>query len=139
MAIVTTLGQITYSRYLLIPYPDSKEALMKAHGVKSVAPLDCYLGLSGLPFKITPPAMLKIAYWAQNQLSHQRAEEAIGEVLRFRVNDDTVRLVSNYVGASFSETTEKKWRKRLPPSTAASWLSRTTGTAFCIYRPTAPP
>ena len=42
MAIVTTLGQITYSRYLLIPYPDSKEALMKAHGVKSVAPLDCY-------------------------------------------------------------------------------------------------
>jgi hypothetical protein len=98
MTVVTTLGQITYWRYLLIPHPDSKEKLMKTHGVKSVAPLDCYLGLSGLPFKITPPAMLKIAYWAQNQSSYQRAEDAISEVLHFRVNDDTVRLVSNYVG-----------------------------------------
>jgi hypothetical protein len=60
--------------------------------------MDSYLGLAGLPFKITPAAMLKIAYWAQNQSSYQRAEEAISDALRIRINDDTIRQVTNYVG-----------------------------------------
>ena len=67
--------------------------------VRSIVPLDSYLGLAGLPFKITPAAMLKIAYWAQNQSSYQRAEDAISEALHIRVNDDTVRHVANYVGS----------------------------------------
>ena len=71
---------------------------MKYSGVKSIVPMDSYLGLSGLPFKITPAAMLKIAYWAQNQSSYQRAEDAISEVLRVKINDDTIRQVTNYVG-----------------------------------------
>lgn len=60
--------------------------------------MDSYLGLSGLPFKITPAAMLKIAYWAQNQSSYQRAEDAISEALRISINDDTIRQVTNFVG-----------------------------------------
>jgi len=71
---------------------------MKLEGVKSIVPLDRYLGLAGLPFKITPTAMLKIAYWAQNQLSFQRAEDAINEVLHIKINDDTIREVTDYVG-----------------------------------------
>ena len=63
-----------------------------------MAPLDSYLGLAGLPFKITPSAMIKIAYWAQNQGSYQRAEDAIAEAMHINVNDDTIRLVTNYVG-----------------------------------------
>jgi hypothetical protein len=51
-----------------------------------------------LPYKITPHAMLKIAFWAQNQGSYQRAEETICEVMNVNINDDTIRLVSNYVG-----------------------------------------
>jgi hypothetical protein len=59
---------MTYSRYTLIPEEiENKNKLVKLNGLKSVAPLDSYLGLAGLPFKITPYAMLKIAYWAQNQ------------------------------------------------------------------------
>lgn len=42
--------------------------------------------------------MVKIAYWAQNQSSYQRAEDAIADALRIKVNDDTVRQVANYVG-----------------------------------------
>jgi hypothetical protein len=42
--------------------------------------------------------MLKIAYWAQNQSSYQRAEDAIADAMRIYVNDDTVRQVTNYVG-----------------------------------------
>jgi hypothetical protein len=93
------LGRVSFSRYLLIPQDaDSKETLMRLAGAKSVAPLDCCLGLAGLPFKITPAAMLRIAYWAQNQSSYQRAEDTISEITRVKVNDDTVRLVANFVG-----------------------------------------
>ena len=60
--------------------------------------MDSYLGLSGLPFRITPAAMLKIAYWAQNQSSYRRAEDAIAEVLHVIVDNDTIRKVTNYVG-----------------------------------------
>ncbi|MFP3154955.1 hypothetical protein LQZ18_11140 [Lachnospiraceae bacterium ZAX-1] len=42
--------------------------------------------------------MLKIAYWAQNQSSYQRAEDAIAEALHIKINDDTVRQATNYVG-----------------------------------------
>jgi hypothetical protein len=72
--------------------------LLELSGLKSVVPLDCYLGLAGLPFKITPCAMLKIAFWAQNQLSYQRAEEAIYEIMKIKINDDTVRAVTDFVG-----------------------------------------
>lgn len=93
------MGKISFSRYVLIPKnTESKERLYQLLGIKSVTPLDSYLGLSGLPFKITPAAMLKIAYWAQNQSSYQRAEDAIYEALGVAVNDDTVRQVTNYVG-----------------------------------------
>jgi len=72
--------------------------LLENFGVKSIIPFDSYLGLSGLPFKITPAAMLEIAYWAQNQSSYQRAEEAIHKAIQIWVNDDTIRSVSNFVG-----------------------------------------
>jgi len=86
-------------RYYLKPKDNvSRDRLIKLTGAKGVAPLDSLLGLAGLPFKITPDAMLKIAFWAQNQLSFQRAEEAIQEIMHVRINDDTVRLVSDFVG-----------------------------------------
>jgi hypothetical protein len=71
------------------------QRLSSEEGIKAVAPLDCYLGISNLPFKMTIGAMLRIAYWAQNQCSYQRAEEALAETLGVFVNDDTVRLVAN--------------------------------------------
>ena len=91
---------MSFSRYTLIPKNiDSKELLYTLLGVKSVVPMDSYLGLAGLPFKITPAAMLKIAYWAQNQSSYQRAEDAIAEALHISMNDDTIRQVTNFVGS----------------------------------------
>jgi len=90
---------MNYLRYTLIPKNvESKQKLWQEYGVKSIAPLDSYLGVAGLPFKITPMAMVKIAYWAQNQSSYQRAEDAISEAMHVNVNDDTVRQVANFVG-----------------------------------------
>ena len=60
--------------------------------------MDSYLGLSGLPFKVSPAAMLKIAYWAQNQSSYRRAEDAIAQALHIAVDNDTIRNVTNFVG-----------------------------------------
>jgi hypothetical protein len=42
--------------------------------------------------------MLRIAFWAQNQLSYQRAEEAISQILSLDVDRVTIRNVTNYVG-----------------------------------------
>ena len=104
LSVVTMYGSLSYMRYYLKPQDkESKERLMELTGAKGVAPIDSLLGLAGLPFKITPDAMLRIAYWAQNQLSFQRAEEAIYEIMHVRVNDDTVRLVSDYVGKAVFE------------------------------------
>jgi hypothetical protein len=77
--------------------------LSSAEGISSVVPLDCYLGISDLPFKITVEAMVEVAFWAQNQSSYQAAEEAIFKSAGIRVNDDTVRLVANHIGAMIFE------------------------------------
>ena len=99
VSVITTHGQINFSRYHLRPLnQDSKEKLMELTGLKSVVPLDCYLGIAGLPFKITPNAMLRIAFWAQNQLSYRRAGEAIFEVMKIKTNEETIRAVTDFVG-----------------------------------------
>ena len=99
ISIITAYGSMSFSRYHLKPQTqESKEKLVKLTGLKSIVPLDYHLGLSSLPFKITPYAMLKIAFWAQNQLSYQRAEEAIYEIMKIKINDDTVRAVTDFVG-----------------------------------------
>ena len=77
---------------------------MASDGVKSVAPLDYFLGISGLPFKMTIEMMLRLAYWAQNQCSYHTAEKTVSDIDGIFVNDDTIRLVANHIGGIvFSE------------------------------------
>lgn len=98
-SITSANGRLRFSRYLLRPVgKEAVQRLYEAEGIKAVAPLDCYLGIANLPFKMTVDAMLKVSYWAQNQCSYQRAEEALEKVMGVFVNDDTVRLIANYVG-----------------------------------------
>jgi len=97
--IISTNGKLHFSRYLLRPIGrESAQRLYETERVKAVAPLDCYLGIADLPFKMTVDAMLKVSYWAQNQCSYQRAEEALEKVMGIFINDDTIRLVANYIG-----------------------------------------
>lgn len=77
-AITTLNGVVIIVRRRLRPVnKESKELLLKEEGVKSIAPLDCYLGIDKLPFKMTAAVMLECAYWAQNQISFQRAEDKL--------------------------------------------------------------
>lgn len=78
--------------------PKSRERLLSGFGVKSIAPLDIYLGIDGLPCKMSIDMMLKCAFWAQNQCSYQLAEETMKKVFGYTVNDDTIRQAANFIG-----------------------------------------
>lgn len=97
--IYTLHGSIRYNRTVLIPDDqESKAALFENMHVKSIFPLDDALGISQLPFKMTPGLMLRCAYWAQNQCSYQAAEDVIRNTYGMTINDDTIRLVTNCIG-----------------------------------------
>ena len=99
-SILTLNGKLELSRYDLRPKTkDDYRKLLEQEGITVVVPLDYYLGLTKLPFKMTVDLMLEVAYWAQNQCSYQAAEEAISKVLGLEINDDTIRSVTNEIGA----------------------------------------
>ena len=92
-------GWVSYSRYVLRPKSKADAvALRDKEKLNAVVPLDDYLCVTGLPFKMTPEMMLNVAYWAQSQDSYQEAENSILRAYGIKVNDDTVRQVTNYVG-----------------------------------------
>lgn len=91
---------------------ESKKALFHLTKSKNVIPLDDALGLSCLPFKMSPLLMLRCAYWAQNQCSYQAAENVIRDTYGIFINDDTIRLVTNFIGKLvFEEDCRKAERK----------------------------
>lgn len=96
---MTVNGPISFSRYVLRPKTKTdSDLLFCSDNTTAVVPLDQYLGLTALPFKMTVATMLETAYWAQNQCSYQAAEEMIFKTHGIKINDDTVRLVTNIVG-----------------------------------------
>lgn len=102
--IATINGVISITRRRLRPVSkENKDLLMEAEGVRSIAPLDCFLGIDKLPFKMTAAVMLECAYWAQDQASFQRAEEKIERTLHLKIDDDTVRKAAGYIGRAVFE------------------------------------
>lgn len=77
---------------------ESAEKLKQLFKAKSVIPLDEALGVHRLPFKMSVDLMLECAFWAQNQSSYEAAEQALLRVSGIRVNDDTIRQVTNAIG-----------------------------------------
>lgn len=77
-------------------------------GIKSIAPLDCFLGIDKLPFKMTAAAMLECSYWAQDQISFQRAEEKIKRTMNVSIDDDTIRKAAGFIGKAVFEEDCKK-------------------------------
>jgi hypothetical protein len=97
--ILTLNGRLTYTRNILRPAdPESAKKLLETEDIKSVAPLDTLFKADKLPFKMTLAAMLKAAYWAQNQCSYQDAEEIMKSMYGIFINDDTIRSIANYLG-----------------------------------------
>ena len=98
--MLTINGTLIIKRYVL--RPKTAVDAVKLHtneGINAVVPLDDYLCLTGLPFKMTPEVMLNTAFWAQSQSSYQDAEDAIMRACQLKINDDTIRQVTNYIGS----------------------------------------
>jgi hypothetical protein len=96
---LTVNGLLSIARYVLRPKTEADAKRLQAlYGLNAVVPLDDFLHITGLPFKMTPELMLNVAFWAQAQSSYQEAEETIRRVHRLKINDDTIRQVTNYIG-----------------------------------------
>jgi hypothetical protein len=96
---LTVNGLLNIARYVLRPKTEADaKRLRAACGVNAVVPLDDFLHMTGLPFKMTPELMLNVAFWAQARSSYQEAEDAIMRACHLKINDDTVRQVANYIG-----------------------------------------
>ena len=97
--ILTIFGWINYSRTQLIPADKaSLENLLLLTENKSVYPLDSFLGIHNLPFKITAKMMTEIAREAVCATSYERAAEAIQRHYKVDISGDTVRKVTDFVG-----------------------------------------
>jgi len=98
--IITNNGKITYSRKCLRPQTkEDHQKLLEIGENSEIAPLDYYLGVANLPYRMTVEVMLEAAYWAQNQHSYEAAEEAIKRVDDLTINDDSIRMVTDTIGS----------------------------------------
>ena len=65
---------------------------------KLIVPLDEYLGINKLPFKVSIRAMIEIAFWGQNQSSFEKASNIIKRVYGFTISSTLVRKITEYIG-----------------------------------------
>jgi hypothetical protein len=62
------------------------------------APVDEYLGIDKLPFKMTHQMMGMSAYGGQHQSSFKMACEVMNGRLGYTISDELIRQVTEYVG-----------------------------------------
>jgi hypothetical protein len=106
---MTMLGKVTFTRTALKPSrKEDEKSLEKITEKKLVFPLDEAFGIDLLPFKISPSAMLEIAYWVQLIPSYKDAQTAILRNTQIRVNDDTIRNVANHIGSLVFDVDQKR-------------------------------
>lgn len=65
---------------------------------KNIFPLDEYLGIDKLPFKVSIRAMIETAFWGQNQSSFQKASQIIHRVHNIKISYVTVMNITKFIG-----------------------------------------
>jgi ribosomal protein L22 len=97
---MTLVGRMSFERMALIPSRPIDKAKLRELGIRGyVYPLDEALGLDRLPFKMTVGVMLEIAKESSRCESYEEAEKTLRERTSIRINDDTMRQVTNTVGS----------------------------------------
>jgi hypothetical protein len=98
--IITKNGVVPYERYVLRPTTkDDLEILKKTENRTTVVPLDEWLKIADLPFKITPAAMLDIARCAITRLCYKEATLEIREKMKTEIAVETVHKVTDFIGS----------------------------------------
>lgn len=102
-SILTTEGVEEYSRYRLYAvntneYPTSVEKCKTFYGTTSVYPIDIYLGIDKLPFKVTADAALRIAKIGATASSYKDASQRFMDDFEIKISDNQVREIVDYIG-----------------------------------------
>ena len=97
--ILTRGGILEYKRKILVPKDKSSlQKLCCLESKKTVVPLDIYLGIDSLPFKMTPRLMLDVAHLSIQLRSYKQAEKICQEKLNLDISDDIIRDVTDFIG-----------------------------------------
>ena len=94
--LIMVNGKIEMSRTILQIVGDID---LKKYNLKSklIVPLDEYLGIDKLPFKVSLRAMIEIAFWGQNQVSFEKASEIIYRVDGIQLSYVSVMNITKYI------------------------------------------
>ncbi len=91
---------------------------------KSIIPLDEYLGINKLPFKVSVRAMVEIAYWGQNQSSFKKSKEIIKRIYNIDISVNNILKITKYIGKIVYDYNYQKaleiWNDRSNIETASS-------------------
>ena len=97
LELILLTGKITIYRTTLQIVGDID---LENYDLKSrlIVPLDEYLGIDKLPFKVSIRAMIEIAFWGQNQSSFKRAKEIIRRIYNIEVCTNNVLKITEFIG-----------------------------------------
>jgi hypothetical protein len=78
------------------------------HRNREILPLDDYLQITGLPFKMSPEMMAETAFFGVHESSFASAEQMIRKYLPVQISDTLIREVTEYAGRNvFEEDTRR--------------------------------
>ena len=107
--ILTTEGYIKFKRNIYVPSNEyAKHILREKYRSKTFIPLDIYLGIHKLPFRVTADMALRIAFVGASTSSYGEAQKFFQDAYDIKIGDDRIREVTDYLGKIvFDDDTQK--------------------------------
>ena len=97
--MLTTEGYISYLRCVYRPVDSKTMSILEStYGSKCWIPLDIYLGVNNLPFKVTPDMALRIAMAGSMSSSYIAAQNFFLNAYNLKIGDDLIRKITDYIG-----------------------------------------
>jgi hypothetical protein len=107
--IQTAQGVLNLRRSVLKAQRNGSEGTAQRRG--EIPPLDEYLQIAGLPFKMSPEMMAETAFFGVHESSFASAEQMMRKYLPARISDTLIREVTEYAGRKvFEEDTRRAYR-----------------------------
>jgi hypothetical protein len=72
--------------------------VLKVHRNREILPIDDYLQISGLPFKMIPEMSSETAFFGVHESSFASAELMMRKYLPTQISDSLIRDVTEYAG-----------------------------------------
>jgi hypothetical protein len=91
--IQTTQGVLTLRRSVLKIQREGTEGAAVQRNAE-IVPLDEYLQIAGLPFKMSPEMMAETAFWGTHECSFKSAEQLIRKCVPTQITDTLIREVT---------------------------------------------